>query len=114
MLEVRYNTDNKNPTAWCGDEAQFGNLDRGLPDEAIVVLDIPIPSKPMEALLYDEATQSLIPNPDYIEPVYRDFGAEIDEMKAKMIVSEPTGDEVKITNLVYDPLAREIHHKGVV
>ena len=68
MLEVRYNTDTKQLTAWCGDPDSFGNLDRGRGEEAIVVLDIPIPDKPMEALLYDEATQTLIDNPDYVEP----------------------------------------------
>lgn len=68
MLEVRYHTVTKKVTAWCGDAKQFGNLDRGRDNETIVVLDTPIPDKPTEAWLYDEATQSLIPNPDYIEP----------------------------------------------
>ncbi len=68
MLEVRYNADTKEVTAWCGDHDQFGNLDRGWTDEAVVVLDIPIPTKPIEALLYNEATQTLIDNPDYVEP----------------------------------------------
>ncbi|GAI94798.1 unnamed protein product, partial [marine sediment metagenome] len=52
MLEVRYNTDTKGLTGRCGDEKQFDNLDRGRPEEAIVILDIPIPSKPIEALLF--------------------------------------------------------------
>lgn len=68
MLEIRYNTDTKELTAWCGDPEQFGSLDRGRDNEAIIVLDIPIPTKPMEALLYDEASQTLIDNPDYVEP----------------------------------------------
>lgn len=68
MLEVRYNTETKELTAWCGDETQFGNLDRGRDNEAIVVLDTPIPTEPIEALLYDETTQTLIDNPDYTEP----------------------------------------------
>lgn len=68
MLEVRYNIDTKKLTAWCGSQERFGNLDLGRDNELIVVLDIPIPSIPMEALLYDEATTSLIDNPDYVEP----------------------------------------------
>ncbi len=68
MLEVRYNTDTKQLTAWCGDPEQFGNLDRDRPEEAVAVLDITIPIKPIQAILYDEASQSLIDNPDYVEP----------------------------------------------
>ncbi|GAI61888.1 unnamed protein product, partial [marine sediment metagenome] len=68
MLEIIYNTGSKLVTAWCGDEKQFGNLDRGWGDEAIVILDIPIPTKLIEALLFDEDTQTLIDNPDYVEP----------------------------------------------
>lgn len=73
MLEIRYNTDTKKLTAWCGDETQFGNLDRGRPEEAIIVLDNPIPKKPCTAYLYDEATQSLIDNPAYVEPELTKF-----------------------------------------
>lgn len=65
MLEVRYNTGTKEVTAWCGDERQFGNLERD--GNTVVILDIPIPTKPLEALLYDEATQTLMENPDYVE-----------------------------------------------
>lgn len=67
MLEIRYIKTTGELTGWCGDEKQFGNLkDRG--DEAIIVLDIPIPEKGCDAYLYDEVTQSLVPNPDYVEP----------------------------------------------
>lgn len=67
MLEVRYNTETKEVTGWCGDNNQFGNLkDRG--GEAIVILDILIPDKPLNAWLYDEASNSLIENPNYIPP----------------------------------------------
>jgi len=66
MLEVRYNTDTKEITAWCGDEAQFGNLERE--GHAVVILNIPIPSQEAGAYLFDEATQALIDNPDYIDP----------------------------------------------
>lgn len=81
MLEVRYKTDTKKLTAWCADTKQFGNLNRE--GHTVIILDIPIPNKPMEALLYDEATQTLIDNPDYVEPEpVRDLRAEIDELKA--------------------------------
>lgn len=68
MLEVRYNTDTKELTGWSGDPEQFGILNRGWDNEAIVILDIPIPDKPLEALLFDETTQTLVDNPDYVEP----------------------------------------------
>jgi len=87
MLEIRYNTETKELTAWCGDEKQFGNLSRK--GHTIIVLDIPIPTKLMETLLFDEATQSLMDNPDYVEPKpVRDAFAEIDELKAKIAVLE--------------------------
>jgi len=111
MLEVRYNTATKLATAWCGDETQFGNLDRGNPDEVVVILDIPIPEKHCLAYLYDEATQSLIPNPDYVEPGPEPWQIAIAELEAKMIVSEPGAGEVKITNLTYNPTTKEIHHR---
>lgn len=64
MLELRYNTTTKEITGWCGDPAQFGNLlDRG--GEAVVILDIGIPPLDIDAYLFDEASQSLIPNPAY-------------------------------------------------
>ena len=80
MLEVRYHLETKQLSAWCGDEKQFGNLDYGRDNEAIVVLDIPIPSKPLDAWLFD--TDKLIPNPSYVEPEPpRNLEAEIDELK---------------------------------
>lgn len=85
MIEIRYNTSTKEPTGCCGDETQFGNLDRERPREAIVIVDIPLPEKTIFAYLYDEATQNLIDNPDYVEPLPpRDLAAEIDELKAKV------------------------------
>lgn len=84
MLEVRYNTETKELTGWCADPEQFGYLkDRG--NEVVVVLDIPIPDKPMEAWLFDEVTQTLIPNPDYVEPEPpRDLAQEINGLKARV------------------------------
>lgn len=69
MLEVRYNTETKEITGWWG--SRFGNHDvklKNRPDEVIVMLDIPIPDRPLEAYLYDEVTQSLIANPEYVGP----------------------------------------------
>jgi len=85
MLEVRYNTETKKLSGWCGDPEQFGNLDRARDNEAVVVLDIPIPTEPIQALLYDEATQSLIDNPDFVEPEpARNPLAEIDKINTKL------------------------------
>ena len=86
MLEIRYNTKTKEVTGWWG--SRFGKEEvklRNLPDDAIIMLDISIPDKPLGAWLFDEATQALINNPDYIEPTpRRDLVAEIDEIKAKI------------------------------
>lgn len=60
---------------------------------------------------YDEFIASLPEPPEPPEP--RDFGAEIDEIKGKMIVSEPAEGEIKITNLTYNPTTKEIHHREV-
>lgn len=87
MLEIRYRTDTKELTAWCGDEKQFGNLDRDRAEEATVVLDIPIPSKPLEAWLFDG--NKLVLNPDYTEPKpVRDLEAEIDKINKKFNLLE--------------------------
>ncbi|GAI17015.1 unnamed protein product, partial [marine sediment metagenome] len=66
MLEVRYNKDTKEITGWWG--TRHGNHEiklKNRPDEAIAMLNIPIPDKPLAAWLYDEATQSLVDNPTY-------------------------------------------------
>ena len=56
---------------------------RNRPNEVLVLLDIPIPDKPLEAWLY--TGKKLIPNPDYIEPEPpRDLLAEIDTLKAEI------------------------------
>jgi len=82
MLEVRYNKITKEITGWWGN--RFGNEEVKLkdrPDEEIVTLDIPVPNMPLEALLYDETTQSLIPNPDYTPPI-----ADPDTLRAQEIL----------------------------
>ena len=78
MLELRYNTATKEPTAWCGDERQFGNLQRE--GHTVIILDIAIPDKPLDAWLFDN--DKLIPNPSYVElePVM-DYKAEILKLK---------------------------------
>lgn len=86
MLEVRFNTITKKVTGWWGN--RHGNHEiklKNRPDEAMVMLDIPIPDKPLRAWLYDKDTESLVPNPDYIEPTPpRDLPTEIDDLKAKL------------------------------
>ena len=94
MLEVRYNTDTKKLTAWCGDEKQFGNLKRE--GHTVVILDIPIPEKTCLAYLFDEATQTLIDNPDYVEPKPpRDPLAEIDELRQDNIAIKAGIEKLK-------------------
>lgn len=44
MLEILYDTTTNRVRGWCADPAQFGNL-QPKPDQAVVVWDIPIPSK---------------------------------------------------------------------
>ena len=68
MLEVRYNTETKKLTGWCGDFKQLSFLIKRWGIEEIVFLDIPIPPKDIDAYLYDEVTGTLIDNPDYVGP----------------------------------------------
>lgn len=83
MLEVRYNKDTKKVTAWCGDPKQF-NIMGCWHYEAIVIVDISIPEKSCLAYLFDETTQTLIADSDYVEPKpIRNPLVEIDELKAK-------------------------------
>jgi len=89
MVEVRYVEASKRITGWCGDSKQFGLLkDRG--GEIILILDIPLPTKFIKAYLFDEATNTLVDNPDFIpKPPPRDLPAEIDALKARVKVLEP-------------------------
>lgn len=86
MLEIRYNETTKQLTGWWGN--RHGNHEvklKNRPNEAITMLDISIPDKPLKAWLYDEATQSLVANPDYVEPEPpRDPLTEIDDLMARM------------------------------
>ncbi len=89
MLEIRYIRDTKELTGWWGD--RHGNHDvklKNRPDEAMAMLDIPIPDKSLDAWLFDG--KKLTPNPAYVEPEPpRDLLAEIDELKARLDRSMP-------------------------
>jgi len=84
MIEIRYNKNTRKLTGWWG--SRFGNHEvklKNRPDEAMAMLDIPIPDKPLGAWLFD--SNKLIPNPDYVEPEpVRDLEAEIDELRARV------------------------------
>ena len=84
MLEIRYNKNSKRLTGWWG--SRFGNEEvklKNRPDEVIVMLDIPVPSKDLDAWLFD--ADKLIPNPSYKEPKpSRDLLKEVDELKARL------------------------------
>lgn len=90
MLEIRYNKNTGELTGWWGN--RFGNKKAKLknrPDEAIVMLDIPIPDKPLEAWLFDEATQVLIPNPDYVG-LSEDEATAIEYLqKSSSVITQP-------------------------
>lgn len=68
MLEVRFIIGTGELTGWCGDIEQFGNLEKRLGVEEIVVLDISVPEKTCAAYLYDEASGTLVDNPNYVPP----------------------------------------------
>lgn len=84
MLEIRYNKSTKELTGWWGN--RYGNHKvklRYRPDEAMTMLDIHIPDKPLGAWLYDG--KKLVPNPDYVElEPPRDLVAGIDNLKARL------------------------------
>lgn len=85
MLEVKYIIETGEITAWAGSPEHTGGHYEPGEGEAVAVLDIPNPEKPSFAYLYDEATESLIDNPDYVEPeLARDPLAEIDKINKKL------------------------------
>lgn len=84
MLEVKYDTETRLLRGWCADETRFGGLN---PDEeqAVVMLDIPIPEKDPFAYLVKSDLSGLEPNPDYEEPEPpRGLAAEVDDLKARV------------------------------
>lgn len=68
MLEIKYLEATGILIAWAGSPEHEGGHLEAQSGEQIAVIDCPVPEKPPSAWLYDESTQSLIPNPDYIEP----------------------------------------------
>lgn len=68
MLEVKYIKTTGIITAWAGSPEHEGGHYEPESGEAVAVLDIPNPEKPSGAYLYNEATQTLMDNPDYVEP----------------------------------------------
>lgn len=85
MLEVKYIQETGVITAWAGSPEHTGGHYEPEAREAVAVLDIPAPEKPCSAYLFHFGTQSLIDNPDYVEPEPpRDPLTEIDNLKARV------------------------------
>ena len=86
MLEIRYIKGTGILTGWWGD--RHGNEAvklKNRSNEAMTILDIPVPGKSPDAWLFDEQTQSLVVNPSYVEPAPpRNLQTEIDELQAKL------------------------------
>ena len=84
MLEIRYNKITKEITGWWG--GRHGNREiklKNRPNEAIALINTPVPNKPLGAWLCDGTT--LTPNPEYVEPKPpRNLKAEIDELRAEI------------------------------
>jgi len=59
MLEVRYIAKTGQVTAWCGDERQFGNLDRYRKGEFVRILEVDLPHASIEAVKIDQNTMLL-------------------------------------------------------
>lgn len=65
MLEILYETNTKEVRAWNADEAVQGNLDPQ-PGQSVVVFPIDPPTIDSDVYYVNLATQTLIPNPDYV------------------------------------------------
>ena len=88
MLEIGYrkNTGEITRSAY-SPELTGGHL-KPVGSEGIAVLDM-LPLDNLKMWLYNEMTQTLIPNPSYVEPEpVRDLEAEIDGLKAKIAILE--------------------------
>ena len=89
MLEIRYNKTTYRVSGWCGRERSFGNL-QDREGEEIVIIDMGVPPKALEAYLYDTTGECLIDNSAYVEPKPpRDLLVEIDDLKARLTALEP-------------------------
>lgn len=86
MLEIRYDVNTKVLTGWWADRHVGGEIKlKNRPEERIILLDIPIPDKPLDAWLFDNASKSLMPNPNYTEPIpKRDLAAEMDDLRTRV------------------------------
>lgn len=82
MLEIRYVTATGRITGWRSDSPGELTLENH-PGEALASIDAPKPLNISEAWLYDEATQSLVANPAYIEP----YNPNPDRIRAKELLS---------------------------
>lgn len=90
MIETRYNKGTNVVTAWWGD--RFGNHDiklKGRPDEAIVELDIPVPSLPLEAYRYYPPNDNLSVNPDYVMPYDYHARAQLLLATSPALITQP-------------------------
>ena len=93
MLEIRYKVDTGEITRTAYSPKLAGGYIEPKEGELIAVLDL-FPLEDVEAWLYDEATQTLKANPDYVEPVIRNPLEEIDKLKAD-ITAIKTSLEIK-------------------
>lgn len=84
MLEVKYVITTGVILAWASSPKHTGGHYEPEDGEAVAVLDIPNPEQSSSAYLYDEATQTLIDNPDYVKPKPFNTKTEIKDLKARV------------------------------
>lgn len=87
MIEVRYNKAARQVTGWCGDPRQFGNM-RERENEAIILLEVPLPLGSAESYLLNEALDGFIDNPEFtflptIEDRLQDLESRVSTIEAK-------------------------------
>jgi len=63
MLEIRYLRSTGQVTAWCGDEMQFGNLDRIRDDEDILITLDAVPDVSIDRCLMKDGNLVILPEP---------------------------------------------------
>ncbi len=61
-MRIRYLIATKDLTGWCGDPTHGDcvHLERGRPTEALVTVDMPVPTGSLQDYLYDKAANSLV------------------------------------------------------
>lgn len=109
MLEILYDIATKEVRAWNNDESAQGNF-KPKEGQEVVIWDIDPPTFESDWYKVDLENQIIVGNPGYIPPEPFDPRAEIDEIKAKMVTSEPPTEMTKVSNIYYDPTAKEIQH----